>query len=125
MSALSSFWSSRVEAGASLMLQPPEDSSIVLTEVALAGATPITSRVMLTASVETLLVDQEKQDDDFQSIQNDVVLASFLPGEPRAKKINVGFRYSDICHLQADGAALVVSGYIEKSTIKLVDFARQ
>ena len=122
MSTLNAFWSSRIDAGSSLMLEQEFGTNVVITEVALADATPVTSRVMLTAFVETLLMDREKQDGDFQSVQRDTVLVSFLPGEPRVKPLNVGFTSSDICHLQAEGAALIVSGYTQKSALKMGDF---
>lgn len=120
---LRSFWSVNIPEDGEHMIEVPYGYDVVLTEVALASG-PVQGRVSLTAYVETLLMDQPKIDGEEQCREYEVVLASFLPSEPPVKRIKVGFTSTDIAYIKANGAALAVSGYTMKSTVKMGDYAK-
>jgi hypothetical protein len=123
MSTLKTVWSAQLTPGEALMLEYPYGTQLVLTQVVITGGSPVDPRAILKASVETLLMDRPQVDGDFQSIQQDVVLASFAPNEYPIKQLSLVFSTVNICFLQAAGAPLTVSGYIEKSALELVKLA--
>ena len=122
MASLRSFWSVNIPKDGEYMIEVPYGHDVVITEVALAEG-PVSSRVSLTASVETLLMDQPKINGEEQCREYEVVLASFLPNEAPAKSTKVGFTSTDIAYLTANGAAFAVSGYTMKSTVKMSEYA--
>ena len=114
--SLRDFWSYTLKDGEELMLSQPTNWDCVITEVCLVDPSEIKARATLTASVETLLIDKPQINGDFQSIEYSAVLATFCKGESAmAKLVNAAFTGSDICYVQANGAALTVSGYIMPS----------
>ena len=123
MSSLVQFWSLRVDPGSEAFLEQPIGFNIIITEVAFAEPIRVEHNVLLKASVETLLMDQPEVNGEKPSVQREVTIATFIPGQPRAQTVMAGFTSGDICYLQAIGAPLVVSGYIEKSSVKLSNFA--
>jgi hypothetical protein len=123
MSSLRSFWSYTIGDGESLVLEPPYGWNSVLTQVAIADRRPVPSRVVVSASVETLLMDRPKVDGDCQSVQYEAVIASFAPNETPVKSVVAAFAPTDICFLQVTGAAVVVSGFTMKSALKLAQIA--
>ena len=122
-SNLLKFWCVRVDPGSDVMLEQPYGYNVIITEVAFADPIHVQQNVALKASVETLLMDQPEVNGDRPSITRDMLIASFLPGQPRARTVNTVFSSSDICYLEAIGTSLVVSGYIEKSNVRLSDYA--
>jgi hypothetical protein len=114
MTHLRSFWSYRIENGKELMLEPPYGSRLVLTQVAIADASDLTSRATLRASVESVLTDEPQVNGEFPVKEYDVLLTSFLPNDAAPKAISLGFSKNDICFLKASGATLLVNGYMFK-----------
>ena len=121
---LRSFWSVNIAKDCEHMIEVPYGYDVVITEVALACG-PVDTRVTLTASVETLLMDQPKVNGEEPSREYECLLVSFLPNEfTLAKRIQVGFTSTDIAYIKANGAPLVVSGYTMKSSVKMGDYAK-
>jgi hypothetical protein len=117
--SLRSIWAAELTPGEGLMLEYPCGHQLVLTQVAITGGCPAATRAVLSASVETLLLDRPKVNGEIPSVQSEPVLAVFVPNDHPLKSLSLVFTYVNICFLQATGARLTVSGHIEKSTLKL------
>jgi hypothetical protein len=125
MTKLRTFLSYQIDACYELRLEPPYSHNVVITEVAVVNQPALSSCATLRASVETLLMDKPKVDDEFRSREHDVLLASFLSGDTPVQALNLWFTTTDICSLQANVAMLVVNGYMVKNPLKMGAFTDQ
>lgn len=122
---LRDFFSVRIEAGSSFIVEQPYGTDYVITQVSVAEDAPEYTRAQLFASVDTMQMDQPNVDGERPEVHYNTLIASFLPNSYPSKNVNLAFTTTDLCTLEAFGAPFIVTGYIMPSSVKMAQYAAE